>query len=277
MACVRSHNFHGSPMSSNRILRFAIAAALATPMTILAAQNPTAPAPPPPGQQQGGPLKPKNLKYFPKDIPVRALLDTMNTFTRALGVNCSFCHMAEENQPPAQRDFASDEKPNKDKARTMLRMVAAINGDYLTKLSSRLQPPIVVSCATCHRGVAEPRPLEQVILNRYDSAGTDSAVALYRQLRQHYYGRASYDFGEAPLSDVGATLRQRNRVTDALKFYMLNLEFAPTSSSAWSQLGGAQLASGDTTTAIASFQKALSLNPKDRQATRAMQALKPKS
>ncbi len=264
-------------MSRNRtvalaaIVSLASFAALGAAAPALIAQNPAQP----PAPQQGRP-KPKNLKFFPKDIPVRALLDTMNTFTRALGVNCSFCHMAEENQPPAQRDFASDEKPNKDKARTMLRMVAAINADYLTKLSARMQPPIVVTCATCHRGVSEPRQLDQVILNRYDSAGTDSAVALYRQLRQRYYGHASYDFGEAPLAEVGGTLRQRNRVADALKFYMLNLEFAPSSSSAWSQLGSAQLASGDTATAIQSFQKALSLNPTDRQATRAMQALKPK-
>ncbi|HEY8310847.1 MAG TPA: c-type cytochrome [Gemmatimonadaceae bacterium] len=256
-----------------RILALVASAALTFPIAAAGAQNP---APGTPAGQQGPPPKPKNLKYFPKDIPMRALLDTMGTFTRALGVNCSFCHMAEENQPPAERDFASDQKPNKDKARTMLRMVAAINGDYLTKLSSRLQPPIVVSCATCHRGVAEPRPLDQVILTRYDSAGSDSAVALYRQLRQRYYGRASYDFGEAPLAEVGSSLRQQNHVADALKFYMLNLEYAPNSSSAWSQLGGAQLASGDTATAIKSFEKALSLNPNDRQATRALQALKPK-
>lgn len=249
-----------------RILILVACASLAIPALTAGAQNPA----------PQGPPQPKNLKVFPKDIPVRALLDTMNTFTRALGVNCAFCHMAEENQPPAARDFASDEKPNKDKARTMLRMVAAINGDYLTKLSSRLQPPVVVTCATCHHGLAEPRPLDQVLLNRYDSAGTDSAVALYRSLRTQYYGRASYDFGEGPLAAVGGALRQRNRTADALRFYMLNLEFAPASSSAWTQLAGAQLASGDTATAVKSLEKALSLNPNDRQATRALQALKPK-
>src|SRR5690348_17587238 len=31
----------------------------------------------------------KNLKVFPKDIAVRALLDTMGSFTRALGVRCT--------------------------------------------------------------------------------------------------------------------------------------------------------------------------------------------
>ena len=251
-------------MTRIRILALAACAALSLPVLTIGAQN------------QGPPPPLKNLKFFPKDISRRALLDTMGTFTRALGVNCAFCHMADESLPPESRDFASDQKPNKDKARTMLHMVAAINADYLTKLSSRVQPPVVVTCATCHRGLSEPRQLEQVILTRYDSVGTDSAVALYRDLRQRYYGHASYDFGEAPLVEIGGALRQRNRVVDALRFYMLNLEFAPNSSSAWSQAGGAQLASGDTATAIKSFEKALSLNPNDRQATRALQALKPK-
>jgi tetratricopeptide (TPR) repeat protein len=251
-------------MTRFRVLAFAALASIAIPVLSAGAQN------------QGPPPPPKNLKFFPKDISRQALLDTMGTFTRALGVGCAFCHMVDDSIPRDRHDFASDAKPNKDKARTMLRMVTAINADYLTKLSSRLQPPIVVTCATCHRGVQEPRPLEQVILTRYDSAGTDSAIALYRDLRQHYYGRASYDFGEAPLSQVGSALRQRDKIADALKFYMLNLEYAPNSASAWSQAGSAQLASGDTATAIKSFEKALSIDPKDRGATRAMQALKPK-
>ncbi len=251
-------------MTRFRVLAFAALASIAIPVLSVGAQN------------QGPPPPLKNLKFFPKDISRQALLDTMGTFTRALGVNCAFCHMVDDSIPRDRHDFASDVKPNKDKARTMLRMVTAINADYLTKLSSRMQPPIVVTCATCHRGVMEPRPLEQVILTRYDSAGADSAIATYRDLRQHYYGRASYDFGETPLAVVGGALRQRNKVADALKFYMLNLEYAPNSASAWSQAGSAQLASGDTATAIKSFEKALSIDPKDRGATRAMQSLKPK-
>ena len=251
-------------MTRIRFLTFVTCVSIALPVLTLGAQNQGPP---------GLPEKPKNLKVFPKDIPIRALLDTMGTFTRALGVNCSFCHMAGEEGP---RDFASDQKPNKDKARTMLRMVEAINGEYLPKLSSRLEPRVVVTCATCHRGVSEPRPLEQVILTRYDSAGTDSAIALYRELSQRYYGRASYDFGETPLGVVGQDLSKQNHLADALRFYQLNLEYSPNSASVWSQLAGAQLASGDTATAIQSYQKALTLDPKDRQATRALQMLKPK-
>ncbi len=253
-------------MTRNRILILVACAALAVPVLTIGAQNQG-----PPGQPE--PLK--NLKYFPKNIPRRALLDTMGTFTRALGVGCEFCHVTGD-EPGTTRDFSSDAKPTKIKARTMLHMVAAINGEYLTKLETRLQPPVVVSCATCHRGLTEPRQLDQVVLNAYDSAGADSAIALYRNLRTKYYGSASYDFGVAPLTEVGSALQQRSRTSDALKFYMLNLEFAPTSGAAWSAAAGGQLASGDTATAIKSYEKALSLNPNDRRAAGALQRLKPK-
>jgi tetratricopeptide (TPR) repeat protein len=216
--------------------------------------------------QQFPPQKLQNLKVFPKDIPVRALLDTMGSFTRALGVRCTYCHVGEEGQPLSTFDFASDEKPTKNKAREMLRMVGAINGDYLTKLASRRSPPVNVACMTCHRGVSVPRPIQQVVLMTYDSAGADSAIAAYRALRERYYGRASYDFGDVPLTDVGAALRARGKTADALRFYALNTELMPTSAFAFREAARAQLAAGDTAAAIRNLQKALSINPNDQQA-----------
>jgi tetratricopeptide (TPR) repeat protein len=225
-------------------------------------------------QGQFPPQKLENLKVFPKDIPVRALIDTMASFTRALGVRCTYCHVGEEGQPPSSYNFKSDEKPEKNKAREMLRMVGAINGEYLTKLASRRTPQINVVCITCHRGVAQPRTLQQVVLTAYDSAGADSAIALYRGLRERYYGRAAYDFGEVPLADVGAALRARGKTADALRFYLLNTEMVPNSSFAFSQAAQAQLAAGDTAAAINSFQRALAINPNDRQAKGALDRLK---
>ena len=79
------------------------------------------------------PARTKNLKVLPTDMPVREVIDTMRSFTRALGVRCTYCHIGEEGQDLAQYDFESDEKPPKLKAREMLRMVAAINGEHLPR------------------------------------------------------------------------------------------------------------------------------------------------
>jgi len=47
---------------------------------------------------------------------------------------------------------------------------------------------------------------------------------------------------------------------------VLNTELQPNSAFAFRQAAEAQLASGDTAAAIRSYQKALTINPNDRQA-----------
>lgn len=227
-----------------------------------------------PARAQFPPEKLKNLKVYPQDIPVRSLIDSMASFTRALGVRCTFCHVGEEGQPLSSYDFVSDDKHTKLAAREMLGMVAAINGSLLGKLEHRHEPRINVTCMTCHRGVSEPRPLQQVLLIAYDSGGADAAERKYRELRERYYGRASYDFGEVPLADVGNALRQRNNMADALRFYTLNTEFSPNSAFAHRMAGGGYLAAGDTAKAIASLEKAIAIAPNDQQTARTLETLR---
>ena len=81
-----------------------------------------------------------NLKVLPADISVDSLLEVMAGFTRALGVRCTYCHVGRDAQPLDSIDFASDERPAKEKARLMLRMVAAINGEHLSRLATRRTP-----------------------------------------------------------------------------------------------------------------------------------------
>ena len=225
---------------------------------------------------QWPPEKLKNLKVLPPDITVRALVDTMAGFTRALGVRCSFCHVGKESEPLDKYDFASDDKSEKMKAREMLRMVTAINSEHLAKLVSRRNPKIVVACATCHHGISQPRPLQQVLLMAYDAGGADSVESAYRALRTRYYGAAAYDFGEVPLVDVGNALHARTQEADALRIYKFNTEVSPTSTFAFRSVAGAQLSAGDTAGAVASFQRALSINPNDQQSKDAIDRLHPK-
>jgi hypothetical protein len=82
----------------------------------------------------------------------------MRGFTRALGTRCDHCHAAGPPGPDGreQLDFASDAKPEKETARTMIRMVRTINGDYIHKVDPTGQQN--VTCGTCHRGHAIPEP-----------------------------------------------------------------------------------------------------------------------
>jgi len=214
-----------------------------------------------------------NLKVLPADINVDSLLETMAGFTRALGVRCTYCHAGRDGQPLDSIDFASDMRPAKEKARAMLRMVAAINGEHLERLVNRRTPPVAVGCFTCHHGIAVPRSLQQVLLAAYTARGIDSVTAAYNALRARYFGGAAYDFGEVALVDVANAVRSSGSLPDALRLYQLNVEMVPTSTFALRSLAGGQLTAGDTVAAIASYQRALAINPNDGQSRAALARL----
>ncbi len=100
--------------------------------------------------------KPVNLKVLPKDIAPEELIKIMRGFGGQLGVQCTFCHVG--NPETRQMDFASDEKPTKNIARTMMVMTNEINGKYLSQIQDPDATPAqkMVSCGTCHRGKSMP-------------------------------------------------------------------------------------------------------------------------
>ena len=89
-----------------------------------------------------------NLKYFPKTIAVRDLIDSMRTFAFALGVRCQFCHIGREGMPLDSFNFRSDSLRTKRAARVMLDMVRHINEEHLAEVPDRPQPHVVVTCAS---------------------------------------------------------------------------------------------------------------------------------
>jgi hypothetical protein len=101
----------------------------------------------------------RNLQVLPADISDQKLDSIMNSFTVALGVDCKFCHKAIKDYPDSL-NFASDEEPMKENARTMMRMAILINKTYF--YFDKNQKPEYLSavhCKTCHRG--EPFPPEK--------------------------------------------------------------------------------------------------------------------
>ncbi len=197
-----------------------------------------------------------NLKYFPKDIAVRALIDSMRQFSFALGVRCTYCHVGEEGQPLSSYDFAVDKKRPKAVARVMLGMVKHINGHHLADVPERSNPPVVVACATCHRGRAKPIELEDRLGRTLADSGLDAAIREYRALREEYYGTAAYDFRRGLIVLASEQLRARH-VDEAMGLLRLNAEFYPESAQTALLMGEAYAARGDTAEAIASFRAAI--------------------
>jgi hypothetical protein len=106
----------------------------------------------------GGPpdTKYKNLKVLPKNISSKKLSEIMvDEFQDDLGVSCNFCHA--ENKDTHKPDYASDEKPEKQIARVMMKMTIGIN-----KKNFNLRHPMIgdstlaITCGTCHHGNPHP-------------------------------------------------------------------------------------------------------------------------
>jgi len=82
----------------------------------------------------------KNVRVL-KDAPADQLLPTMQFITASLGVECNFCHI--------QGAFDKDDRKEKQTARRMMQMMAAINKDNFDGDRD-------VTCFSCHRGSRAP-------------------------------------------------------------------------------------------------------------------------
>jgi hypothetical protein len=105
------------------------------------------------------PPKPTNLQVLDKSLSGKEVVGIMKGFTRSLGVRCQFCHVHTGNDPEdlSTFDFASDKNKHKGIARTMLRMISAINDEHLKDVTSHAPSgKASVTCYTCHRGEKEP-------------------------------------------------------------------------------------------------------------------------
>jgi hypothetical protein len=90
----------------------------------------------------------KNVQLL-KDAPAVGLLNTMDAYGRALSVNCTFCHIANQ--------WDSDSLRAKKTSRIMIGMVNAINTEQLSKLpAGRSGNTPRIGCTTCHRGNQQP-------------------------------------------------------------------------------------------------------------------------
>jgi hypothetical protein len=98
----------------------------------------------------------KNLKVLPKNISSKALSKIMvDEFQDDLGISCNFCHA--ENKDTHRPDYASDEKPEKQIARYMMRLTIGINKKYFNLRHPMIgDSTLAVTCGTCHHG--SPRP-----------------------------------------------------------------------------------------------------------------------
>lgn len=221
------------------------------------------------GQQQDEPLK--NLQYFPKDTSRPQLVQTMRGFSFSLGVRCEHCHV-EKTPGSHDLDFAADDKQEKKTARAMLRMVDAINQEYMAKMGRTA--PMKVECVTCHRGLAIPKTMHALLAETIEKKDVEAAIEQYRDLRKKNLGDGQYDFGETSLNILTESLLHQGKGKEAAAVMEMSVEVnTPPSLWALHLLGQAHVANKENEKAIADYQKILLQNPKDDWAKKQLDSL----
>jgi tetratricopeptide (TPR) repeat protein len=216
-------------------------------------------------QRWSWPEEPENLKVLGEEIKGPRLRAVMTGFTRALGVRCSHCHVGEEGQPLSTYDFPSDENPNKDRAREMLRLLGSVNG-HLDKIEPSGAERVNMWCHTCHRGRPRPTTLDEELREAYGEDGPRAMRERYSELHERYYGRGTLDFGERTLNGFGYELLGAGDVAGAIAVFRLNVEQFPLSGNGWDSLAEAYLTEGQRELAAIYYRKSLELDPGNRNA-----------
>lgn len=213
--------------------------------------------------QQAGSIWPdhaENLQVLPQDFPPERLRAVMRGFTQALGVRCSYCHVGEEGKPLTTYDFASDENPNKDRARRMYRILGMVNRE-LRDFPSSGDERVNMWCNTCHHGKPRPQTLAEALGETYTAQGGDSTLSRYVALRERFYGSDAYDFTPSNVNAVASGFFQQGDTATALLFFRRNVEDNPKWAEGWESLGDVAAARGDRAGARDYYEKALALDP----------------
>src|SRR5207237_142248 len=112
----------------------------------------------------------------------------------------------------------------------------------------------------------------------YDSVATRFAKAV----RVNGASQAIADFAallkaeavpESSINSLGYRLLSRKKTADAIRIFQLNVELYPDSANTYDSLGEAYMAAGDKTQAVKNYEKSLSLNPQNTNATAMLKKL----
>lgn len=198
----------------------------------------------------------------PPEAPARPRTPrpNMQAMNEALGVRCVYCHVPGTSQTE-DIDFKSEANPKKRIARMMVAMTADINAAVPSAMLKAPGEVTAVTCATCHRGVPDPRPLPEIIWRTLEREGTDAAIAQYRDLRARFFGKDAYDFSDRAILTVA------QRAVDyapesALALLTMNLEFHPQSADSLVLMARAETRRLDDRAAIVLLERALAIDPR---------------
>jgi len=105
------------------------------------------------------------------------------------------------------------------------------------------------------------KSIAETLSTTIDASGIDRAIQQYHELKS---AQASvYNFNEEQLNALGYRLIRAKKFSEGIRIFQLNVENFPRSSNAYDSLAEGYLRAGDKAQAIANYERAIELNPKN--------------
>jgi len=202
---------------------------------------------------------PENLQVLPPDISPEELRDTMFSIGQQVGLRCAKCHDFDVDTPFAERDYASDQKELKRVAREMMLMIRGINDAVSAIDRGPDHKAIAVQCVTCHRGVNQPRQIDEIFRTAVNEDGLSSAIAQYRELRESWYAVGAYDFSAWGLGGIAQSIFDSGDTEGGMQVHGLNLELNRDDGSVYFHRAESYEKQGRIEEAVSDFERALEL------------------
>jgi hypothetical protein len=113
--------------------------------------------------------------------------------------------------------------------------------------------------------------IAETLATTIKSGGIDQAAQQYHNLKASQ--AAAYNFAEGELNTLGYELIRKKEFKEAIRIFQLNVEAYPHSSNVYDSLAEGYMDDGDKLRAIANYEKALQLNPKNGNSAVMLQKL----
>jgi len=204
-----------------------------------------------------------NLKLHDPDISKGELIGTMRGFAVGLGVRCLHCHVGTDGDKFTDVVFESDDKETKRIARVMIEMTREINATIRSKTGRDPAILTTVTCYTCHHAKNKPADLRIDLRSAYESGGAEAVLSLYGELREQYYGRATYDFAHQVLTNLAIGFHNDGDTDGAIALLKANMDYFPKAHYTWYITSQVYHEAGDRKAAIKAARKAIKIDPEN--------------
>ena len=211
----------------------------------------------------------KVFKNVKSNRPAGRFLSTMDVgYSRALGVDCTHCHVPDK--------WESFDNPKKQVAIEMAKMSRTLNSVTLKSVKGIQNPRPLATCTTCHRGEVIPSTNLPRNLNKSNGERAPSLPEFFSLVNQFGWNQASEilnsakrDYPDAPifkeksLTALGYGFLRIGRSTSAVRIFTMLVENFPKSANAYDSLADGYVAEGNKSKAIRNAKIAIKLANED--------------